>query len=850
MADRTWNLTRRRLLSGASGTAAGFGLSGTTDADSTTGIGDILEESESERALSAGAGEASMAWRVGAKPGQVGTGPGTGLNRSPYPYSTIAEPGAGIHSEPTAKAIVLESGGQRYALVKADTFLMHEQLHRRVADLVSEFGIERERLIVSSTHNHSAPHATSSSLAVAAFTDVFDIRHWSYQTRQMAAAIERAVESLEPATLSAVEGTFDAVQENIIGPSTATEKATTDGGPLDVGNTDDYERLEDEDGNPIRAGFPEEHTEDQFVVLRFDTPDGEPIAATLTMGMHPESLNPNHGLTTGEFVGIVERRLEAHVDGAFTAAFLNGALGDVEPSRGNVGRPDWWRESFGRMEEMADEVAREAIRLFERAGETPRSERASATRTVGTHSRPNKIQNGEEMVLAYGRDVGVAASSLRLAPPPGRPGPTSSYLSQEAGSGLEVPSTGAAQESASPYLVAIRLGDILLATYPGEAISDVSFNLRSRVLEGFDAVYQGYHWPDNPEWVRERIADNFSETTVDDGYEIAALLSVANAWQGYFVTRWEYENRNHYRESLTPYGPDSADHVNSALVDLAAELRGGEPARSRISPVETADSGRRELIYRALVGAESSVRGYRAAIPPAGEEVGTVRGQPAGIERFETATVSWVGGSNAVDLPRVVVQRRVGGEWIDVADSEGHKVVLFSDHPPLREETQELAAREREWQAAWEAPYDADPGTYRFFIQGIARGTPESADPTFFDPTGANTEYELRSEPFALAADGTIPLSETYTTLEVADGRVSGRIAFEAPFRAVERPADGTVVDLVIDGDSAVETTAVYDTDGFYLDAAIPDGDAVLIVEEGAYVDGVGNPTARVERQI
>ena len=881
MASEEWNLTRRRLLSGAAGTTAALGLAGTAHGGRTSRVDDLLEDGAFGEELSVGAGEASLAWRAGAKPGQVGTGAGTSHGRTPYPYSTVAEPGDGFHSEPTAKAVVLESGGERYALVKADTFLMHEQIHRRVADLTSGLGIDRERLIVSSTHNHSVPHTSTTGVAVALFTDAFDVRHWSYQTRQLATAVERAVASLEPATVRAIEGTFDDVQENIIGPAVATEKAREDGGPLDARNRDDHDRLEDAEGDPVMAGFPHDHFEDQFVVVRFDTPAGEPIAATLTMGMHPESLANDHGLTTGEFVGMVERRLESHVGGGFLAAYLNGAFGDVEPSRGNVGRPDWWRESFGRLEEMADLNGDEAIRLYERAGDaeipggsgpptgrpadpladapggppggTPLDRaraRGSGDRAAGPHSRPEPIDDGEETVLAYGRTVEVDMASLRLAPPEGRPGPTSSYLSQEAGSGLEMPSSGAAQESASPLLSAFALGDVLLATYPGEPISDVSFNLRTRVVEGYDEVYQGYHWPGNPEWVRERIAENFSETTVEDGYEIAAVLSMANAWQGYFVTRWEYENRNHYRESLTPYGPGSADHVNAALVDLAAELRGEGTAESRVSAVEAADSGRREATYRALVAAEqSAVRGYRASIPPAGEGVGEAVDHPDATGRFETATFTWVGGSNAVDHPRVALQRRVDGEWTDVAHSETHELVVRTDQPWLYEEPERLPAREREWTVAWEVPWSAADGTYRFAVAGTARGTPGSSEATFFDPAGADAAYEVTSEPFEVGP-GRIPLSETYTSLTLEDGRVRGRLAFEAPFRAVDRPADGETIDVRIEGESTVETTATHDTDGFYLDAAAPAGDVDVVVEAGAYVDSAGNPTERVDRPV
>lgn len=876
-----WNLTRRRLLSGAAGTTAAVGLGSTSAGAQAAPVDDVLDETGFGDDLRVGAGEASMVWRAGAKPGQVGTGAGTSLGREPYPHSTIAEPGDGFHSEPTAKAIVLESGGERYALVKADAYLMHEFVHRRVAELTTGLGIDRERLILSATHNHSVPHLSTTGLAVASITDVFDVRHWSYQTRQLATAVERAVASLRPAAVRAVESTFDDVQENIVGPAVATGKANADRGPLEARNQGGYDELTDDDGDPVRAGFPPDHFEDQFVVMRFDTPEGDPIAATLTLGMHPESLASGHGLTTGEYVGMVERQLESHVGGDFLAAFLNGALGDIEPSRGNVGQPDWWRESFGRTEEMADLVGAEAIRLFELAGEAavpdgpgrpetpptdppgsnpggrpedPPPDRGgtvrSSDRSAGTHSRPEPIERGDETVLAYGRDVEVATASLRLAPPEGSPGPTSSYLSQQAGSGLEMPSTGAAQESTSPFVSAFALGDVLLTTYPGEPISDVSFNLRTRVVEGFDDVYQGYHWSGNPAWVSDRIAENFSETTVDDGYEIAATLSIANAWQGYFVTRWEYVNRNHYRQSLTPYGANSADYVNSALVELAAELRGEGTAESRLSAVETADSGRREATYRSLVAAEeSAVRGYWASIPPAGDGVGGALAQPGATERFETASFRWIGGSNAVDVPQVTLQRRRDGGWQDVTSSATGDLVVTTDHPWLYEEPEQLTARQREWTVAWEVPWSARPGQYRFHVEGTARGTPGSSERTFFDPTGSNTTYEVTSEPFTVTG-GTIPLSEEYTSLQVADGRLGGRLAFEAPFRAVDRPDDGTEIAVELAGDSTVATVATYDTDGFYLDADAPAGDVTVVVAEGAYVDSAGNPTAAVERSV
>ena len=848
-------LSRRRLVAVTAGGAAGSGLlAGLTGRPTRGGDG----STEGDR-LHVGAGAASLAWRAGARPGQVGTGGGTSLGREPYPYTTTSAPGSGIHSEPTAKAIVLETGGERYALVKTDTYLFHEQAHRRIADLIEPLGIPRSHLLVAATHNHSAPHAFSTGLAMGLFADSFDPRHWSYVTRQTATAIERAVSELRPGTVRAIEGSFDGVQENIIGPSEATEKALRDTGEYGWGTDAEYPVLT-EGGEHVRAGFPPEHFEEQFVLLRFDTPDGEPIAATLTLGMHPESLRDGHGLTSAEYVGIVERELEDHVGGDFVAAYLMGPLGDIEPSRGEVGKPDWWRQTFGRMEEMADHVATEAIRLYETAETAdipdgtdrerrPSTEELSARRITGRHTPPDPIEEGEEIVLAYGRSVDVDMASVRLPPPSGLPGPSVSYLSQEFGSGWAMPATGLAFETASPLLTAVKVGGVLLATYPGEPISDVSYNFRTRVTTGFSEVYQGYHWPENPGWVRDRIAENFSTNRLEDGYDIAAVLSMGNQSIGYFVTRWEFENRNHYRQSLTPFGAGSTEYVSGSLLGLARELQGGPEATTRSSTIERVDRVRRTGTYAGLaVADESAVPAYHTLVRPDGATAGEPREHPSTTGRFERATFTWVGGTNAVDVPRVRLEREDADGWTAVADSRGHELVVTTGHSSMLSSPTETLDREREWNAVWEVPWDAQTGRYRFVVAGTARSMPGAGERSEFDPLGADTEYRVVSESF-LVEEGALPLSDRFTDVHVEDGQLEAQLAFEPARRAIERPPPGTELPVTLEG-TGEEVVATYDVEGFVLEAELPPETTALVIDRGAYVDEAGNPTESVRLSL
>lgn len=107
-----------------------------------------------------------------------------------------------------------------------------------------------------------------------------------------------------------------------------------------------------------------------------------------------------------------------------------------------------------------------------------------------------------------------------------------------------------------------------------------------------------------------------------DGFDIVALLSQCNHYMGYCVTKWEYENRNHYRQSMTPYGPESADYMVSSLVDLAREVRGGSAATAHDSPTATADGARRDGTYNALVATEQSVQRVSRRHPPGRVERG------------------------------------------------------------------------------------------------------------------------------------------------------------------------------------------------------------------------------------
>ncbi|MFW5875509.1 MAG: hypothetical protein ACOCXM_02105 [Myxococcota bacterium] len=61
----------------------------------------------------------------------------------PGAYNAFFEPSTGIELPPEANAVVVRRGPVKVALVRADLFIMHEHVHRRVADLIRVEGVFR-----------------------------------------------------------------------------------------------------------------------------------------------------------------------------------------------------------------------------------------------------------------------------------------------------------------------------------------------------------------------------------------------------------------------------------------------------------------------------------------------------------------------------------------------------------------------------------------------------------------------------------------------------------------------------------------------------------------------------------
>ena len=189
--------------------------------------------------------------------------------------SMLSRTATEVHTPLFAKAIVLDDGKTRLAIVVVDTCAMPRSLLDEAKALAAEStGIPTENMLISATHTHSAP-AVIGGLG----TDP-DPNYPPFLKVRLVEAIEKAAKNLEPARVGAAVGNaapYTAVRRWIRRPDRV---------------------LDDPFGNPtVRANMhpgyqspdatgPAGPTDPDLSVISFQSRDGRPIALLANFSMH------------------------------------------------------------------------------------------------------------------------------------------------------------------------------------------------------------------------------------------------------------------------------------------------------------------------------------------------------------------------------------------------------------------------------------------------------------------------------------------------------------------------------------------------------------------------------------
>ena len=229
------------------------------------------------------------------------------------------------------------------------------------------------------------------------------------------------------------------------------------------------------------------------------------------------------------------------------------------------------------------------------------------------------------------------------------------------GDKVQVLDTSSSTPHAVP-LMALRIGDRVLVSVPGE----MTVEMGRRVRNSVQAAVGG------------------------SGINAAIISGLANEYLQYFTTPEEYQ-RQHYEGGSTLYGRYASNLLLASLTDLAGRLAHGQSAPAPYPYDPTNNVPLTEDPFS--TGAASAA----------------AAGQPSDVQRLERTAFSWRGAPRGFDRPLdsafVHIVRLQRGRAVEADSDLGLDVLWKVDADGL-------------YRAEWEVPLGTPPGTYAFVVTG------------------------------------------------------------------------------------------------------------------------------------
>ena len=240
-------------------------------------------------------------------------------------------PANGMHDALMAKALVLESGGSRMAIVTMDLgSMVSNSLREKVA---SKLNIPV--LLLSASHTHSAPSflpfgsSPTKDPAAPAYLAELEEKIFS--------AVEQASRAMAPATLSVARGSLQLGYNRLL--------------PRDEGRSralfDNLERV------PYGPVDPE------IVLLRVNAADGSPRALLVHYAAHAVVLGPTNCKYSADYPGVMQTKVEQALPGT-QVMFVQGGAGDINPIF--MARSGNEEQDFTVVRKMGELLAEEVVR--------------------------------------------------------------------------------------------------------------------------------------------------------------------------------------------------------------------------------------------------------------------------------------------------------------------------------------------------------------------------------------------------------------------------------------------------------------------------------------------------------
>ena len=654
----------------------------------------------------------------------------------------------GQHTRLHARALVLQRGDEKVALVAIDLFMVPGGMVKHIGDALAARGFSEQNILISATHTHSGPggfanfptlNTAAPSLETA--TDPFsfarffepqpaDPQLYRFLVDQIGTAIRRA---------------DDDRGEAVAGWGRTLLTTLTKNRSLEAHLNNHGIEKEWGQGKPEDDPEGAVHTIDPNVdVLRVDkVVRGRrvPIGAWSTFANHGTVTKSSFEFYNGDHHASAMRVFEQAVrraDGVPRSqevlnVYGNAALGEMSAGLDRTGPAG--SDEAGRIE------ARAMLEAWRAAGKRLSATPALAVgwtrlcfcgQAVDGEPTADKSEVGLPFLTGSEEERGPlyeqTGQHYEGARAPAEDGPQ----------GRKVVIRGASNLPQAVPLLAVRVGDGVIASVPGEATKEAG----------------------------ERIRRTVGSAVAGSGVERVVVSGLANEFVLYFTTPEEYD-RQHYEGGNTHYGRLSSVLLQQELARLAGTVVRGEPP----PPAHPFDP----------------TNGVRPDGPPYGDgaESGAIVDQPGEqVGRLEHAGFAWRGGVDGLDRPLdrafVTAELRRGGRWVRMDDDLGLAMLWTVDAEGLH-------------RLKWDVPLHVPRGVYRFVV--TAKRYRLESRPFRVVDSGAITVQEHPAAPGRVAVRLAYPAARRDVDLLARPGHASGgRVVFKVGRRTITvRSRDATV---------------------------------------------------------
>lgn len=221
-------------------------------------------------------------------------------------------PAQGVHDPLMVSAVVVSLDGEYLALVGIDALGILENRTRDLRDLLEAEGFDRDRVVVSSSHAHSAP-------------DTVGI--WGIDDALISGVNPDYIATITPAlhdVVALAAGSMEAVSPTQ-GMALMSQDPTLNGEPFGginpdpsvIGGLNDIR-------DPLIPG-------DAVWALALDGANGR-VATVVSASGHPETSDSDHSLLSADYPGVIRTWIDGHAGG--TTVFLSGSLGGMQSALG------------------------------------------------------------------------------------------------------------------------------------------------------------------------------------------------------------------------------------------------------------------------------------------------------------------------------------------------------------------------------------------------------------------------------------------------------------------------------------------------------------------------------------